>query len=201
MNRPLEKLIIVDDNAFAYSMQPDNAVPIKPYTDARDHSDNALEELAPFLEAIVNEGVQDVPRLLRELRPEADRRGVSIPQIYKERVERIKMAAVVERERGLHGYMRGRSEFDFIGTKKKTPGEAGGVALDGRLNVDSQGRPKKQQQGEDNQLGRRYQEKHAKGSIWQSYEASAKEKEEAQQMKIMEWNRIMMEKEQQKQQG
>ena len=65
LNRDLRKVIMVDDDPAAFQLQPSNAIHIKPYVDAKDKSDSALEDLAPFLVAMVNEGVRDFPRLLR----------------------------------------------------------------------------------------------------------------------------------------
>ncbi|KAE8674236.1 putative Aquaporin NIP1.1 [Hibiscus syriacus] len=48
MGRNLGRLVIVDDNPNAYSLQPENAVPIRPFVD--DSEDRELEKLLQFFE-------------------------------------------------------------------------------------------------------------------------------------------------------
>ncbi|OMO65459.1 NLI interacting factor [Corchorus olitorius] len=48
MGRDLGKVVIVDDNPNAYSLQPENAVPIRPFVE--DDEDRELEKLVKFFE-------------------------------------------------------------------------------------------------------------------------------------------------------
>ncbi|XWS15879.1 hypothetical protein CRYUN_Cryun34aG0040200 [Craigia yunnanensis] len=48
MGRDLGKVVIVDDNPNAYSLQPENAVPIRPFVE--DGEDRELEKLLIFFE-------------------------------------------------------------------------------------------------------------------------------------------------------
>ncbi|EOY27906.1 hypothetical protein QUC31_012739 [Theobroma cacao] len=48
MGRDLGKVVIVDDNPNAYSLQPENAVPIRPFVE--DGEDRELEKLVKFFE-------------------------------------------------------------------------------------------------------------------------------------------------------
>ncbi|KAE8696488.1 putative Aquaporin NIP1.1 [Hibiscus syriacus] len=48
MGRNLGRVVIVDDNPNAYSLQPENAVPIRPFVD--DSEDRELEKLLRFFE-------------------------------------------------------------------------------------------------------------------------------------------------------
>ncbi|XP_022724687.1 carboxy-terminal domain RNA polymerase II polypeptide A small phosphatase 1 [Durio zibethinus] len=48
MGRDLGKVVIVDDNPNAYSLQPENAVPIRPFVE--DGRDRELEKLVKFFE-------------------------------------------------------------------------------------------------------------------------------------------------------
>ena len=45
-------------------LQPGHVIIVPPYTDATDKSDSYLEDITPFLQALVNEGVKDVPMAL-----------------------------------------------------------------------------------------------------------------------------------------
>ncbi|KAE8708863.1 putative Aquaporin NIP1.1 [Hibiscus syriacus] len=48
MGRDLRKVVIVDDNPNAYSLQPENAVPIRPFVE--DGEDRELQKLVKFFE-------------------------------------------------------------------------------------------------------------------------------------------------------
>lgn len=53
VNRPLERTVLVDNNAFCFLPQLSNGIPISSFYD--DPTDNALSVLASFLEKIENE--------------------------------------------------------------------------------------------------------------------------------------------------
>ncbi|KAL4386511.1 hypothetical protein GQ457_09G003260 [Hibiscus cannabinus] len=55
MGRNLGRVVIVDDNPNAYSLQPENAVPIRPFVE--DSEDRELEKLLRFFEW--SEGLED----------------------------------------------------------------------------------------------------------------------------------------------
>ncbi|TPX31841.1 hypothetical protein SmJEL517_g04934 [Synchytrium microbalum] len=63
LNRDLGKTIIIDINPDSYSLQPDNAIPIKKWTGEAD--DMELLRLIPFLEALAMSGAPDVRPVLR----------------------------------------------------------------------------------------------------------------------------------------
>ena len=63
LNRPLTRILIVDNIADNFSQQPDNGIFIRTWFD--DESDNALKELAPLLQEIVEKKVKDVRNALR----------------------------------------------------------------------------------------------------------------------------------------
>ncbi|TYG97437.1 hypothetical protein ES288_A10G038700v1 [Gossypium darwinii] len=48
MGRDLGRIVIVDDNPNAYSLQPENAVPIRPFVE--DSHDRELEKLVQFFQ-------------------------------------------------------------------------------------------------------------------------------------------------------
>ncbi|CAN0392358.1 unnamed protein product, partial [Laminaria digitata] len=58
LNRPLEQLVIIDDNADCISMQPENAIKVKTFSleDGSDPTaDTVLYDLAPFLRALATQ--------------------------------------------------------------------------------------------------------------------------------------------------
>ncbi|CAM9560178.1 unnamed protein product, partial [Ectocarpus sp. 4 AP-2014] len=68
LNRPLEQTLIIDDNADCISMQPENAIKVKPFSleDGSDPTaDTVLYDLAPFLRALATQGVADFRDVLR----------------------------------------------------------------------------------------------------------------------------------------
>ncbi len=77
MNRPLEKIVMIDTNPDAYSLQPHNAIPMKPWHG--DTSDKELVALIPFLEYVAAMGFDDVRPVLR------DYEGKNIAQEYARR--------------------------------------------------------------------------------------------------------------------
>lgn len=77
LNRDLRKVIIVDDDEVAFVFQPDNGIKIKKFVDPKDKSDRSLDNLKKFLIAIIMEGVQDVPAVLRQFK------GMDADQIYE----------------------------------------------------------------------------------------------------------------------
>jgi len=62
LGRPLERIVLVDDNVASCMLQPDNAVPIRPFFGDRD--DRELGQLLPLLRRL--HGEPDVRELLRE---------------------------------------------------------------------------------------------------------------------------------------
>ncbi len=52
LNRPIERIVILDDEPECFALQPDNGITVKPYTveeDVDPNSDNTLETILPFL--------------------------------------------------------------------------------------------------------------------------------------------------------
>ncbi len=52
LNRPIERIAIIDDEPECFALQPDNGIAIKPYSieEGMDpHLDNTLETILPFL--------------------------------------------------------------------------------------------------------------------------------------------------------
>jgi CTD small phosphatase-like protein 2 len=66
LGRDLSKVIIVDNVAENFQLQPHNGIFIKSWFD--DPNDTALSDLLPILIQIAKKGVQDVRTALRELK-------------------------------------------------------------------------------------------------------------------------------------
>ena len=66
IGRELERMIIVDNIAENFQLQPENGIFIKTWME--DPSDTALLELAPLLEAIADSKIHDVREGLKIFR-------------------------------------------------------------------------------------------------------------------------------------
>ncbi|TMW55667.1 hypothetical protein Poli38472_010549 [Pythium oligandrum] len=117
LNRDLRQVVIIDDDPSAYQLQPDNAIPIKAYTDGRDRGDHELKDLIPFLKALASERVGDFRSVLAEFR---DEDGVirDLPTKYGARVRALEMQKEQEKQKGLGGFIRGR-----LSTRPSVPGQ------------------------------------------------------------------------------
>lgn len=62
LGRDLHKVCIIDNSPICYSLQPENAIPIKTWLD--DPTDRELRDLIPILIALA--GVDDIPAVLKE---------------------------------------------------------------------------------------------------------------------------------------
>lgn len=173
-NRDPRKIVVLDDNARAVQLQPENAIIIKPFVDAADKADNALEDITPFLAAIVNENVQDVPAALSKF---SDHNAATIANEYGKMLEEAKGKTAAARSIGLGGFIRQRKELpapDHLAatgalTAKDIVGEA----------------------PEDSEQPR-------KGRLWQRYADSIKESEESHKQKMEAWQKVLQKKDQQR---
>lgn len=98
MNRPIERIILIDDDPTAFQKFPRNALQIKPFVNINDTSDVALLELIPLLQAMVHEGVTDVRETFDDL---GTRDAHEAAMEYKMRVARAKGADYKLRRRGI----------------------------------------------------------------------------------------------------
>jgi import inner membrane translocase subunit TIM50 len=123
LNRDERRIVIIDDDPQAYSMQPNNAVPIAPYEDPTDKGDSALMDLVPFLEALVVEDARtrhrgDTRNVLGNYRKQSEAQGGrSYADIYNEKLVMHQMSKAQAKEKGLGGWARG------AGTVKPKPGQ------------------------------------------------------------------------------
>ncbi|QSL67119.1 hypothetical protein MERGE_001508 [Pneumocystis wakefieldiae] len=82
MNRPLDKIIMLDVNPDSYSFHPDNAIPMEPWKG--DPDDKELISLIPFLEYIASMEVSDVRPVI------ASYKGKHIPTEWALREKMLK---------------------------------------------------------------------------------------------------------------
>ncbi len=65
LNRPVGKIIALDDDPEALQFQPENLIRVKPF-DNPEVEDDTLERITPLLVEISREGYDDIPGLLRQ---------------------------------------------------------------------------------------------------------------------------------------
>ncbi|KAG0265793.1 mitochondrial inner membrane protein required for protein import [Actinomortierella ambigua] len=82
LNRDLSKVIIMDSNPDAYSLQPENAIEMKPWKG--DANDTELVAMIPFLETLALTEVEDVRVPLSKFR------GTNIPVAFAKWEEDLK---------------------------------------------------------------------------------------------------------------
>lgn len=109
LNRDLKKVILIDDDPSAFQLQPSNAIRIKPYENAYDKDDHELENLLPFLAALVNEKVSDFPAVIRSFR---SNEAQEISRGYKAKLDSVKFKEEEAQTRGLGLMLRSVSVSD-----------------------------------------------------------------------------------------
>lgn len=97
LNRPQRRIVVLDDDALALQLQPENLILVKPYDDPTDRDDNTLERITPLLVEISREGYDDIPALLAQFR------GMDADQIADEFERRVNDRVNVTREMSLRG--------------------------------------------------------------------------------------------------
>ncbi|KAG2526174.1 hypothetical protein BBO99_00004202 [Phytophthora kernoviae] len=107
LNRDLQQVVILDDDPAAYQLQPENAIPVKPFTNGRDRDDHELKDLIPFLKALASERVPDFRNVIGEFR---DEDGVvrDLASKYGARVHQLEMQKQQQKKKGFGGFVRGR---------------------------------------------------------------------------------------------
>ena len=86
LNRNISRVILIDDDEKAASLNPENLIKVKPYTDPKDRKDDTLERLIPFLIEIAVENYKDARVVLGQFRgKDAD----GIIDELEERVSRL----------------------------------------------------------------------------------------------------------------
>lgn len=82
LNRPLRKIVALDDDPDALKFQPENLVRVKPYDNANTE-DNTLERITPLLVEISREGYDDIPGVLSQFQ------GMDADEIADEHERRV----------------------------------------------------------------------------------------------------------------
>lgn len=100
LNRPIGRIVVIDDDPSEVHFNPENLIRVKPYTDPTDRSDNTLARITPFLIEIARENYSDIPALLSQYE------GMDADEIADEQERRIQYYRGVredEMSRGLGG--------------------------------------------------------------------------------------------------
>lgn len=82
MNRDVGKVVMIDTDPNAYKLQPENAIPAKPWDGTPD---DGLLQLIPFLEYLATQQVNDVRPILSSFQDKT-----KIPVEFTQRVEKLK---------------------------------------------------------------------------------------------------------------
>ena len=82
LNRPLRRIIALDDDPEALKFQPENLIRMKPYDDPNS-DDDTLERITPLLVEISREGYDDIPGVLSQFR------GMDADEIASEHERRV----------------------------------------------------------------------------------------------------------------
>lgn len=106
LNRPLRKIVVLDDDPAALQFQPENLIKVKPYDNPNDREDNTLERILPLLVEISREGYDDVPKLLSQFGGmDAD----EIADEFERRVADVRVRRDEITQKGLGGFASGRN--------------------------------------------------------------------------------------------
>ena len=179
LNRDVRKIVVVDKDRAAVQLQPGNAIIVKPYTDATDRLDTELEDLTPFLAALVNENVRDVPAALAKF---SSNDATVVAAEYGDMLKEAKNKTDAVRKIGLGGFVRGRArqpEPDLALEPAGTMLSAAGLSAKDIAGDAPEATPKK-------------------GGIFGWWDRKNKEAEEDQKKKMEAWQKVLQKKEAQK---
>lgn len=82
LNRDVNKVIIIDTDPNSYKLQPENAIPMKPWDGT---ADDKLIQLIPFLEYLATQQVKDVKPILNSFHDK-----YNLPMEFHERVNKLR---------------------------------------------------------------------------------------------------------------
>jgi len=107
LNRPLRRVIALDDDPDALQFQPENLIRVKPY-DNPDVEDDTLERITPLLVEISREGYEDIPSLFRQFQ------GMDADEIaaeHERRVNDLRARMQQTSQRGLGSFAPSRNNL------------------------------------------------------------------------------------------
>jgi len=103
MGRPLQKIVVVDDQEDTSQLCRENTLLIKPFDDAYDSKDTALDDLKVLLQALVHDDVKDYPACFKDL---GTNNAADAVTEYKMRLSEYRSADIAKRTKGLGGLLR-----------------------------------------------------------------------------------------------
>ncbi len=107
LNRPLRRIIALDDDPEALQFQPENLIRLKPY-DNPDLEDDTLDRITPLLVEISREGYDDIPSLLSQFQGmDAD----DIAAEHERRVNDLRVRMQQTAQRGLVSFASSRNNL------------------------------------------------------------------------------------------
>ena len=128
LNRPLRKIIALDDDPEALKFQPENLIRMKPYDDPNSN-DDTLERITPLLVEISREGYDDIPGLLRQFQGmDAD----EIAMEHERRVNDLRARRESVTRRGLGSFASSSSGRSNMPPPELPPNLEGGGGGDGK---------------------------------------------------------------------
>lgn len=176
LNRPLSKIVVLDKDLKALQLQPGHCIVVPPYTNATNKSDTALEDITPFLAALVNENVKDVPLALTKF---SSPNAADISREYAQMLESAKTKTEGVRSLGLGGFVRSAAP-------PQAPGRVTGSAL-AEAGLTAR-----------DIAGDAPDAKPARGRLFSFWERRTKQAEEDQKLKMAAWDKVLMKRQQQK---
>lgn len=181
LNRNLNRIVALDDDALALQLNPKNLIRVKTYDDPHDRTDRTLQRITPLLIEIAREGCQDVPTLLEQFR------GMDADQMADEHERRVQQVRHDRRQHGMRGLGKlGNKRNPQLPQPELQPkdyDQAHGIAstptAPGLTSKDLVGSAPPKEDG---------------GGVMGWLNKRQKEQQEEQMRKMEKWNEIMMKK-------
>ncbi|SMN21223.1 similar to Saccharomyces cerevisiae YPL063W TIM50 Essential component of the Translocase of the Inner Mitochondrial membrane (TIM23 complex) [Maudiozyma saulgeensis] len=95
LNRDVNKVIIIDTDPTNYKLQPENAIPMKPWD---GKADDKLINLIPFLEYLATQQPNDVKPILNSFKDKYE-----LPEEFEIRVEKLREKFNIEQNQKING--------------------------------------------------------------------------------------------------
>lgn len=179
LNRNISRVILIDDDEKAASLNPENLIKVKPYTDPTDRKDDTLERLIPFLIEIATENYSDARVVLGQFR------GMDADGIVDELEQRVSRLQNNRMNRGGLGSWSSAGKMDMPAPEMAPVDRSRRKAGGGISSKDLVG---------EGPSSAGTTEKGLSGWLQKRQEKQAKEKME----KMEHWNKLMMERSEEK---